>query len=79
VNNGTFAYVVNGIQQVESITRQVFGSVPACVWRAQPSLALATNVQALWWAARAEVESGWGINFTQQGNPIFADMVHLQR
>jgi lysyl endopeptidase len=72
VNNGTFAYNVNGIAQTKSITRQVFGPVPACVWNAQPNLASATNFQDLWWAAPAGVESGWGINFTQQGSIIFA-------
>jgi lysyl endopeptidase len=72
LNNGTFTYVVNGSQQVKSITRQVFGPVPSCVWGAQPNLAAATNFQDLWWAAPAGVESGWGINFTQQGTTVFA-------
>jgi hypothetical protein len=42
------------------------------VWGAQANLALATNFQDLWWAAPAGVESGWGINFTHQGDIIFA-------
>jgi Subtilase family len=71
VNNATFAYEVNGVAQTKSITRQVFGPVPTCVWNAQPNLALATNFQDLWWAAPAGVESGWGINFAQEGNIIF--------
>lgn len=70
-NNGTFSYNVNGIAQTKAITRQVFGPLPNCLWGAQPNLALATNYQDLWWAAPAGAESGWGINFTQQGNTIF--------
>jgi hypothetical protein len=72
VNDGTFAYTVNGVSQVKTITRQVFGPLATCVWGAQSNLALATNASGLWWAAPAGVQSGWGINFTQQGNIIFA-------
>jgi len=32
----------------------------------------AANYQGLWWAAPANSESGWGINFAHQGNTIFA-------
>ena len=71
-NNGTFTYTVNGITQTKSITRQVFGVLPTCTWGALANLALATNYQDLWWAAPAESESGWGINFTHQGDVIFA-------
>ncbi|HEY1437892.1 MAG TPA: hypothetical protein VGG82_10380 [Casimicrobiaceae bacterium] len=35
-------------------------------------LAAATNYQGLWYAAPAESESGWGINFAHQGDAIFA-------
>jgi hypothetical protein len=35
-------------------------------------LTLATNFQDLWYAAPAESESGWGVNFTHQGDNIFA-------
>jgi serine protease len=72
VDNGTFAYVVNGVAQTKAITRQVFGPVPACAWNALPVQGSAGNFQDLWWAAPAGVESGWGVNFTQQGNTIFA-------
>lgn len=72
VNNGMFSYVVNGISQTKSITRQVFGPVPTCVWNAESTLALATDFEDLWWAAPAGVESGWGINITQEGSIIFA-------
>ena len=30
------------------------------------------NYNGLWWAAPAGSESGWGVNFTQQGATIFA-------
>ena len=39
---------------------------------AQNNLATATNYQDLWYAAPAESEAGWGINFTHQGTNIFA-------
>jgi hypothetical protein len=71
-NNGSFAYSVNGISQTKAITREVFGTVPICTFGTQPNLALASNFQDLWWAAPAGVESGWGINFTHQGDTIFA-------
>jgi hypothetical protein len=33
---------------------------------------VASNYQDLWYAAPAESEPGWGINFTHQGDVIFA-------
>ena len=72
-DNATLAYSVNGIAQIKTITREVFGSpVPTCVFGAQPNLALATNFQDLWWNAPAGSEPGWGLNVTHQGNTIFA-------
>jgi hypothetical protein len=71
-NNGTFAYIVNGIAQTKAITREVFGPLPTCTFGGQPNLALATNYQDLWYAAPAESEAGWGVNFTHQGDIIFA-------
>lgn len=71
-DNGRFLYTVNGIVQVKPITRQVFGMLPVCVFGAQLDLAVATNYQDLWYAAPAESEAGWGVNFTHQGDIIFA-------
>lgn len=71
-DNGSFAYIVNGVSQTKAITRQRFGPLPTCTWGAQPDLALATNYQDLWYADPAESESGWGVNFTHQGDDIFA-------
>ena len=70
-NNGIFTYTVNGTTQAKTITREVFGPLPTCVFGAQSNLALATNYQDLWWNAPANSESGWGVNFTHQGNTIF--------
>jgi serine protease len=67
--NGTFSYIVNGISQTKSITRQVFGPVPTCTWGAQSNLALATNYTDMWWQP---TESGWGVHVTQQGDTLFA-------
>lgn len=36
------------------------------------SLAQTNSYQGLWWAAPAGSESGWGINFTHQGDVVFA-------
>ena len=72
-DNATFGYVVNGIAQTKSITRQVFADpVPVCTWGLQPDLAAATNFQGLWWNAPPGSESGWGINFAHQGDILFA-------
>ncbi len=70
-NRGTFNYVVNGAQQTKAITRQVFSSLPTCLYSALPNFAAATNYQDLWWVAGG-AESGWGVNLTHQGDTIFA-------
>ncbi len=69
-NNGTFAYVVNGISQSKPITKQVFDVVPSCVVGVPH--ASAPNYSALWWASPAGAESGWGVNLAQQGDILFA-------
>ncbi len=71
-DNGTFSYTVNGVQQIKPITREVFGPLPTCTFGGEANLSSATNYQDLWWASPAGVESGWGINFTHQGDTIFA-------
>jgi hypothetical protein len=70
-NTGSFTYTVNGIPGMKNITRQVFGPLPTCTSDAG-NPAAATNYQDLWWAAPAGSESGWGVNFTHQGDTIFA-------
>jgi hypothetical protein len=72
VDNGVFGYTIRGITAAKAITRQVFDRLPSCAWNAQLDLALAANYQDLWWAAPAGAESGWGVNFTHQGDIIFA-------
>jgi hypothetical protein len=70
-NNGTFAYTVNGVSQTKPITRQVFGTLPTCVWGGLADLTLATNYTDMWWVPGG-AESGWGINFAHEGDIIFA-------
>ena len=70
-NNGKFAYTVNGISQTKPITRQVFGTLPTCVWGAISDLTLATNYTDMWWVPGG-AESGWGINFAHEGDTLFA-------
>ena len=67
--HATIAYTVGGISQSKAIVPQQFGALPACSWGGQPNLALATNYTGLWWNA---AESGWGVNFTHQGDIVFA-------
>jgi hypothetical protein len=69
-NNGTFAYVVNGISQSKPITKQVYSTVPSCV-AGVPHTAT-PNYQALWWASPAGAENGWGVNIAHQGDILFA-------
>jgi hypothetical protein len=72
--SATFMYTVNGDSQTKQIVPQQFAAgvpLPTCVWGAQPDLTQASNYQDLWWVTDGQ-ESGWGINFTHQGNVIFA-------
>jgi predicted dienelactone hydrolase len=69
-DNGTFAYVVNGIPQTKTITREIFGPVPTCTFASSIDLAQATHYQDLWWADPPGSESGWGMNLTQEGSLI---------
>jgi len=80
VNNGSFHYDVTlptgTVSQTKAITRQPLGAAPfaTCTSGGQP-LAAATNYQDMWWAgtsASPKAEDGWGINFAQQGDVIFA-------
>ncbi len=68
-NHATIRYTVDGVTQTKAVVPQTFGPLPTCVWGAQDNLALATNYQDLWWNPQ---ESGWGVNFTHQGDIIFA-------
>ena len=70
-NTAQFAYTVNGVSQTKTIVREIFGAASSsCVYGpADPSFPV--NRQDLWWAAPAGIESGWGINLTEQGNMIF--------
>jgi hypothetical protein len=73
-NTATFAYNVSGIGQAKTIVRELLGAAafPTCVWPTPVDLATATNFQDVWWKAPSGSESGWGVNFTHQGDTIFA-------
>jgi len=74
INDGSFAYIVNGVSQTKSITRFDLGTgaLPTCIYSATtPNLVSATNYQDLWWVPNG-AESGWGVNFAHQGDSIFA-------
>jgi len=79
-DHATFQYTVNAapalkaaVTQTKNVTRQVYATpVPFCVWNSPTALELAANYQDLWWNFPGGSESGWGINFTHQGDTIFA-------
>jgi len=78
-NHATFDYTVNvnapaklAVTQSKAITRQEFGPLPTCVWGVYPNLGQLDNYLDLWWRFPPSSESGWGINFTHQGDQIFA-------
>ena len=74
INDGSFAYTLNGVSQTKAITRFDLGTgpEPTCIYSAAtPNFAAATNYQDLWWVANG-AEAGWGINFAHQGNSLFA-------
>jgi hypothetical protein len=70
-NNATFTSV-NGISQTKFLTRFQFATpVPVCTFNSALPPAQATNYQDMW-AVPNLAEAGWGINFTHQGDLIFA-------
>ncbi len=71
-DNGEFTFTIDGMTHTKSITKQVFGPLPSCFLASQVVLAQATNYQDIWWNSPAGSESGWGVNFTHQGESIFA-------
>jgi CubicO group peptidase (beta-lactamase class C family) len=71
-NNGTFSYSLDEVNQTKNITRQVFATLPQCIFGGTQELTSATNYQDLWWNAPAGSESGWGINLAHESNTIFA-------
>lgn len=71
-NNGEFIFTIEGVTQTKAITRQAFGPLPSCFFASQVVLSQITNYQDIWWNSPAGGESGWGVNFTHQGDTIFA-------
>lgn len=69
-DNATLAYTVDGVAVSKSIERQRFSSATTCKWSAFDR-SYALNFQDLWWKPS---ESGWGINFTHQGDTLFATL-----
>jgi hypothetical protein len=81
-SNGTFRYDVNlpggMVSQTKTITQQQLAAPPVATCssgKTAADLVAATNYQDIWWAgtsAHPQTESGWGINFTHQGDLVFA-------
>ena len=61
-----------GQSGVDTWTYQGTGATESTTVRTASVNIAADNYQGLWWAAPAGSESGWGINFTHQGDTIFA-------
>lgn len=71
-NNATFTYTLNGVTQTKTLARFQFATpVPVCTFNSTLTPAQATNYQDMW-AVPNLAEAGWGINFTHQGDLIFA-------
>ena len=70
-NDASFNYVVDGVNQTKTITREVFGPMPTCTFGTVADLTTATNYTDLWWNSPANSEPGWGVNLTQEGDIIF--------
>ncbi len=77
-NHTLYAFAVDGQDATAATTgpqsAPIVGALASYAFSVATAtpLASATNVQGLWWASPAGVESGWGINLTQQGDILFA-------
>ena len=71
-SNAEFTYTIANVRQSRSLTKQVFGTLPTCLLVPQAILSQSTNYQDIWWGAPAGFESGWGVNFSHQGEALFA-------
>jgi hypothetical protein len=71
VDHAQMTAVVNGRTVNKLLVRQQFASpLPRCGPDVSPGAS--PNYTALWWAAPAGSESGWGLNLVHQGDVIFA-------
>jgi lysyl endopeptidase len=69
-NAATLSYSINGVQVTKSLTRQEFRTLASCSWSAFDR-SYTANLQDLWFNP---AEPGWGVNFTQQGDILFATL-----
>ena len=69
-DNGTLVYTAFGRTVTKSISKQTFGTQPACGFSGT-NRTFNDNYQDLWWNP---AESGWGINLTHQSDIIFATL-----
>lgn len=66
----SLTYTVDGVQVQKSLTRQEFGTLASCTWSAFDR-SYTFNLQDLWYNPG---EPGWGVNFTHQGDTLFATL-----
>lgn len=69
-NAAALTYSIDGVQVAKSLTRQEFGTLATCGWSAFDR-SYTHNLQDLWYNPN---EPGWGVNFTQQGDTLFATL-----
>lgn len=69
-NAAALTYSIDGVQVAKSLTRQEFGTLASCSWSAYDR-SFTLNLQDLWYNPE---EPGWGVNFTQQGDTLFATL-----
>jgi hypothetical protein len=69
-SSATLEYTVNGAPVSKRIEPQRFSTPSSCAWSAFDR-SYAVNYQDLWYKT---TESGWGVNFTEQGDILFATL-----
>lgn len=69
-DTAALVYTLDGVQVQKGLTRQEFGTLASCAWSAFDR-SFTTNLQDLWYNPG---EPGWGVNFTQQGDTLFATL-----
>ena len=69
-SSATLEYSVNGVPVTKQVEPQRFSTPSTCAWSAFDR-SYATQYQDLWYNP---AESGWGVNFTEQGDILFATL-----
>jgi len=74
VGSGTVSYTVAANSGVARTGTVLVAGQTFTITQQAGTVAAATNYTGLWYNFPAESEAGWGINFTHQGNIVFATL-----